>query len=454
LLTANERALNSANSALQRKLVELEAAQRVLEQRNRALMSLEETSRALLSTRTLRELAAQICRNARELGGADRAILYCRCEPGTLDVVAADGWDPSRLPAGVDPAILESGAPGDVAARPYPHWPPGIPYRRPDIEGAELKAGLWVPLVAQGENVGVMVVHSTRRSEFLPSEVTVLEAFAGQAALAVQRTRLVEQLQDKIGALEAAQAGLAAKERLERELELARQVQQSMLPRTFPAFPGYRFAAMNEPAREVGGDLYDVFALDGERFGVVIADVSDKGMAAALYMALSRSLILAEARREASPSAVLQQVNRLLREVGEPDMFVSVFYGVVDAATRRLRYARAGHDRPLLIRAGDVLEFGGRGSLLGVFEPDALYLSEEEVELRSGDRLALYTDGLTDIVSPEGHGYGLQRLMTLMAEHACEAPEAFNEAVFAELRRHCSGGEQFDDMTMLVVDVE
>jgi serine phosphatase RsbU (regulator of sigma subunit) len=193
-----------------------------------------------------------------------------------------------------------------------------------------LKAGLWVPLVAQGENVGVMIVHSTRRDEFTPSEVAVLEAFAGQAALAVQRTRLVEQLQDKIAALEAAQAGLAAKERLERELELARQVQQSMLPRTFPAFPGYRFAAMNEPAREVGGDLYDVFALDGDRFGVVIADVSDKGMAAALYMALSRSLILAEARREASPSAVLQQVNRLLREVGEPEMLVSVFYGVVD----------------------------------------------------------------------------------------------------------------------------
>ena len=300
-------------------------------------------------------------------------------------------WQPtagiaSRLPGYVDPEILETGTPGDATARPYPYWPPGIAYRTPDLEGAALKAGLWAPLVAQGENVGVLVVHSTRRSEFLPAEVAVLEAFAGQAALAVQRTRLIEQLRDKVTALEAAQAGLAAKERLERELELARQVQQSMLPRTFPAFTGYRFAATNAPAREVGGDLYDLFALENQRFGVAIADVSDKGMAAALYMALLRSLLLAEARREASPRLVLQQVNRLLREVGEPEMFVSVFYGVVDTATRRLRYARAGHDRPLLIRAGVMSELGGSGSLLGIFEPDALHLSEEEIALSPGDR--------------------------------------------------------------------
>jgi len=454
LLTAHERAQNTANVELQRKLVELEAAQRVLEQRNRALLLLEETSRALLTTVTLRDLGAQICRNARELARADRAILYCLCDPNSLDVVAADGWDPSRLPQAVDPAALELDATADATARPYHKWPPGIPYRRPDIEGAQLKAGLWVPLVAQGENVGVMVVHSTHRNAFSPSEATVLEAFAGQAALAVQRTRLIEQLQEKIDALEAAQEGLAAKERMERELELARQVQQNMLPRTFPAIPGYRFAARNAPAREVGGDLYDVFSLENGRFGIVIADVSDKGIAAALYMAVARSLILAEARREASPQAVLGHVNRLLREVGDPEMFVTVFYGVIDGATHRLVYARAGHDRPVLIRRGESIELGGRGNPLGIFDPDAFHLTEEETALSHGDRLVLYTDGLTDLITGEGDAFGIERLTALWTGHAHEPTDRFVASVFEALRDCCSVEEQFDDMTMLVVDLE
>jgi sigma-B regulation protein RsbU (phosphoserine phosphatase) len=303
--------------------------------------------------------------------------------------------------------VFDPDAAADPTARPYYQWPPGIVDRGRDIEGVELRAGLWVPLVAQGENVGLMVVHSTRRKAFEVSEMAMLEAFAGHAALAVQRTRLVEELEGKIAELEAAQAELRVKERMEAELALAREVQQSLLPRTFPLLPGFRFAAHNEPARQVGGDFYDVFVLDEGRFGLVVADVSDKGMPAALYMALSRSLLLAEARRpqgasgsEASPALVLAQVNRLLRELAEPDMFVSMFYGVVDVATRRMRYARAGHDRPILLRAGQSVELGGRGALLGVFGPDELLLTEEELALRPGDRLALFTDGLTDAFSP------------------------------------------------------
>lgn len=454
LLTANERALNDANAALQRKLVEFEAAQRVLEQRNRALMSLEDISRALLSTVSLRDLASQICRNACELGGADRAILYCQCEPGIMDVLGASGWGRERLPDCVDASVildLQSGP--SPEARPYHQWPPGIAYRSPDVEGVELRAGLWVPLVAQDENVGALVVHSTRRSEFAPSEAAVLEAFAGQAALAVQRTRLIEQLQEKVSELEAAQAGLAAKERMERELELARQVQQSILPRTFPEMPGYGFAARNEPARRVGGDFYDVINLGDGHFGIVIADVSDKGMAAALYMALSRSLLLAEARRERSPAAVLKQVNRLLRELGEPGMFVSMFYGVTYGPGRHMRYARAGHDRPLLLRGGTVHELGGRGALLGTFEAEELHLTEEDIVLASGDRIVLFTDGLTDAISEAGEVYGLERLKQLAVTNAGLSPDPFCDALFGELHGYCGAAEQFDDMTLLVADV-
>lgn len=204
--------------------------------------------------------------------------------------------------------------------------------------------------------------------------MALLQTFAYQAALALQRAGLIEALRENISQLRAAQAELVKKERMERELELARQVQQSVLPRIFPLMPGYTFAARNEPARQVGGDFYDVILLDAHCFGVVIADVSDKGMPAALYMALTRSLLLAEARRERSPFTVLTNVHRLLLELGEPNMFVTVFYGVVDGPARRLTYARAGHDRPLLLRGGNVQSLGGTGTFLGFPEVDDLHL--------------------------------------------------------------------------------
>jgi len=175
--------------------------------------------------------------------------------------------------------------------------------------------------------------------------------------------------------LEAAQEGLAQKERLEGELELARDVQQAMLPHQFPDVPGYRFAAQYRPARQVGGDFYDVIDLGPDRFGLVVADVSDKGMPAAVYMALTRSLLVAEARRSNSPMAVLYHVNDLLLELGQARMFVTVFYGVVEIATGMLTYARAGHDRPLLLRAGKAYELSGEGIFLGFFPFDALHLS-------------------------------------------------------------------------------
>src|SRR5689334_9682028 len=121
-------------------------------------------------------------------------------------------------------------------------------------------------------------------------------------------------------------------------------------------------------------------------------------MPAALYMALTRSLLYAEARRERSPRAVLLNVNRLLRELGEPHMFVTVFYGVIALCSRRLTYARAGHDYPLLLRDGASMALGGRGTVLGMLEMNDLALSEEQIDLAPGDRLVLYTDGLTDIL--------------------------------------------------------
>jgi sigma-B regulation protein RsbU (phosphoserine phosphatase) len=244
------------------------------------------------------------------------------------------------------------------------------------------------------------------------------------------------------------------KERMERELELAREVQQSVLPRTFPHVSGYTFAARNEPARQVGGDFYDVFSVDEAHVGLVIADVSDKGLPAALYMALTRSLILAEARREPSPHIVLQNVNNLLLELGEGRMYVSVFYGVLDLTSRRLIFTRAGHDRPVLLREGSVDALSGEGTVLGILEQDELHLTEEQLQLQPEDRLVLYTDGLIDVLDSEERFYDLNRLECLLQNNANHAPSAICTAIFEALDAYKGEAEQFDDMTMLVIEVQ
>jgi sigma-B regulation protein RsbU (phosphoserine phosphatase) len=315
------------------------------------------------------------------------------------------------------------------------------------------RAGLFVGLVAQGERVGAMIVQSLNHKRFSPGETAMLQAFANQAALALQRAGLVEDLRSKISELEAAQSELAEKERMAREMELARQVQQSVLPQRFPDIPGYGFAARYEAAHQVGGDFYDVIDLDEERFGVAVADVSDKGMPAALYMALTRSLLLAQARREHSPRQVLVEVNRLLMEVSSSDMFVTVFYGVVDKRARRLVFARAGHDRPFLLRKGSCVDLGGNGTALGVIESARLEIEEHEMELRRGDRLVLFTDGLTDTAAPNLEFFGRPRLSALLRACAHLGSSDLCQVVFETLKTYQSSADQFDDMTMLVVDI-
>jgi len=453
LLTASERALAESRSILERKIIELETANRVLQNRTAELVSLQEIGQALIGSKTLRDLARQVCRQASQLCGADRAIFYFLGDRDNADVLATHGWMPGRVPLRVKALEICDPAAGPAPSL-YNHWPPGVKPRHPDVEGASLKAGLRIPLIAQGQPVGAMIVHTTSHPHFYPGAIALMQTFANQAAIAIQRAGLIENLQEKIVQLEAAQEGLAQKERMVRELELAREVQQAVLPHTFPEIPGYRFAAHNQPARQVGGDFYDVIDLGVGRFGLVVADVSDKGMPAAFYMALTRSLMVAEARRAASPVAVLQNVNELLRELGRARMFVTVFYGIVDGPSRRLTYARAGHDRPLLLRGKDVLELSGDGVFLGFLGSEHLHLTEETLQLNPADRLILYTDGLIDTISPEGNRFDRAGLYALMRDIGHLRADKLCDAVFDTLLDYQGTAEQFDDMTLLVAEIE
>ena len=250
--------------------------------------------------------------------------------------------------------------------------------------------------------------------------------------------------------LQAAQAVLVEKERLERELELAREIQHGFLPEVFPRLPGFDCAAGYRPARQVGGDFYDVIALDEQRVGLVMADVSDKGLAAALFMARTRSLIRAEAQRAASPRTVLLNVNRLLLEMSQSGMFVTVFYGVLDVGSGTLHYARAGHDRPLLIPAvrGSYHILDAEGMALGVL--DGVFLEEAALPMGPGDLLVLYTDGITDASSPAGEFFGLENLQDAVLGTQSADAQGVCDRVLARVDQFQAGAEQFDDMALLV----
>lgn len=450
-LVSSQQTLDKANQALGSRLTELQSAHQVLQRRTAALVSFQAMGQALLSSTDLHDLAHRVCRHVRELCGADRAVFYMLEAGQDAVILAVNGWEATYVGQRVAGTALETEA-SDPS--PYDGWPPGIPQQHADVAGGVLRAGLAVPLIAEQQQLGMLIIHVMSRGRFAQAETALLQTFAHQAALLIQRTRLIDELNAHIARLQAAQAALVERERLAREMELAAEVQRSILPRVYPQVPGLSFAADTQPAREVGGDFYDVFALDATTVGLVIGDVSGKGMAAALYMALTRSLLLAEARRERSPRAALLNVNRLLREVGDPRMFVTVFYGVLDTRSRELTFARAGHDYPLHFRGDDVEQLAGEGLVLGIFDREVERLTEERITLREGDQLVLYTDGLTDVLNGDERRLELPGLITILQAQRHSAPDAFCEATFAALRAFQGDAEQFDDMTIVVVGVD
>ena len=256
--------------------------------------------------------------------------------------------------------------------------------------------------------------------------------------------------------LQAAQAELVEKERLEREMELAAEMQRRLLPALLPEFDDYRFAAFLAPARHVGGDLFDVRPLDSEHVGLLIADVADKGMHAALLMAVTRTLFFQEAQRSLSPVRVVKAVHDGLMGMGGSgedglDAFVTAFYGVLHRPSGRLTYVRAAQDRPLLLRPGQqVAALPGDGRFLGMIEN--LILQEHSIALQPGDFLLLYSDGVTDALDPNGNSYGLDRLKEGYGRAAgANAAEVLSRLV-ADINYWRGAAPAFDDVTMLLVE--
>ena len=239
---------------------------------------------------------------------------------------------------------------------------------------------------------------------------------------------------------------------VEQELGTARSIQHALLPKDLPKLEGWKIAYHYQPAREVGGDFYDFLRLDGSRVGLVIGDVSGKGIAAALVMANTQSVLRAVARRgNIAPGRVLAEANEVLYAYIPAGTFVTCFYGVLDPESGRLVYANAGHDPPYLQRGGNAQELRARGMPLGLM-PGMPY-EEEETVLGAGDDLLFYSDGLVEAHDPEGEMFGFPRLRKLITARGAGSGEELVDFLLAELTRFTGeDSEQEDDITLVTLE--
>lgn len=243
--------------------------------------------------------------------------------------------------------------------------------------------------------------------------------------------------------------------RIESELNLANNIQAHMLPTIFPPYPECEevdlYASM-EPAREVGGDFYDFFMLDDRHLAMVVADVSGKGIPAALFMVITKTLIKNEASMGIDPAGVFTKVNHMLCEGNENNMFVTAWLGILDTETGVLTYANAGHNPPLVKTGGKEFEYlkTRAGFVLGGM--DGIKYRQQELRLDSGDRLFLYTDGVTEADRADGSFYGNDRLQNFLNAHPKDDLEQVLRDLHRDIETFAEGAEQADDITMLIME--
>ena len=259
------------------------------------------------------------------------------------------------------------------------------------------------------------------------------------------------QLQKAYDELKAAQEQLIEKERLERELKVAAEIQLSILPDVLPTHPSFDFGGRILPARQVGGDFYDVFELGDNKLGILIGDVADKGVPSAIFMARAHALIIAEADSVTPPAEVLRKVNNHITRLEKSSQFVTALFGVLDTVTGKLSYARAGHEPPLLLLADGTVERlpYQPGMALGLWENIAL--DEYSFVMPKGSLLVLFTDGMTDCRDPNSQPFGLERLKRAVSKLEDYTAQVACDQLFDTLMYYQQGSRQEDDVTLLAV---
>lgn len=285
------------------------------------------------------------------------------------------------------------------------------------------------------------------------SLVRVLSERLGSTNDATYRdlTEKNRQLQKAYDELKAAQVQLIEKERLERELQVAAQIQLSILPSVLPAPPNFDFGARIDPARQVGGDFYDIFRVGQDKIAVLIGDVADKGVPSAIFMARAHALIAAEAESYDNPSVVLHKANEHITRLEKSTQFVTVLYGILNVESGEFIYARAGHEPPLMLKPDGSVDRlpHGTGMALGLWEN--IVVDEQTIHLPPGSTLVLYTDGMTDCRNPAGEPFGLERIQLSLNTCSDSSAQLVCDHLLQQLKDYQQGSKQDDDVTLVAV---
>jgi len=317
----------------------------------------------------------------------------------------------------------------------------------PRLEGLrhsalELDSVMIGPLIYADQNLGVLAVaNGPMSAPFSASDFVVFQSIVEQSAFALYNAAVYSEAGDK--------------RRIDRDLEVAHDIQRILLPNAAPAIDGFEIAGLNIPASQVSGDYYDYISLAGDRIGIAIADVSGKGIAASLIMAMCRSVLRSVAGSSQSAAAVLHEVNRQVYPDIREDMFISMAYVIAQKGSDELVLARAGHDAPLHFRVSDqsVTRINPPGMALGIDSGSVFnrVTSDFRVRLEAGDCLILYTDGVTEALDVHGLEFGISKLIEAVQASSPNGAPAILSRVTSDLKSFVGGHQQNDDITLIAI---
>ena len=397
-------------------------------------------SQTLSSTLDLGEVLNRVMDEVVAVTRAERGFLMLRAQDGSLAFRAARGIEQQtieepefQISRGIVERVAVEGRPlltSDAQLDP-------LLGERASVRLLGLRAVMCVPLVLKGAIEGVVYVDSRLQSGvFSPGDLELLAGIATSAAIAIDNARLYQVAVEK--------------GRMERELQVAREVQASLIPQQSPQVPGWEFAGWWQPAREVSGDFYDYVPFGDGHSGLVIGDVTDKGMPAALFMAHSRSIVRACAAAASDPLTAVRSANATLCAETTNGMFVTLCLAHLEPSSGRLRYVNAGHNPPLhWDHKNKALRPFGRPGLPLAIDPKAEYV-ERAVDLQPGDLVILYTDGVTDASNGRSELFGLEGLQAVVADHAGASAADLRERLRRAMSDFIGAAAAYDDVTFLI----
>jgi len=350
--------------------------------------------------------------------------------------IARRGFD--TKPSELDPMLtLGKGIVGHVIRTNSSVVVPDITLDPHYIEGRKsTRSEIAVPIVRKGRAVGALNLESDQPSSYGESDLEVLQFFADAAAISIEKAMLHRQLLEK--------------EVVDKQLELARDLQRKLFPSEPPQIPGFDIAGICLPAERIGGDYYDFIDLPGGELGLAVADVSGNGITAAMFMTALRGLLRTNACNTLKPGNIARKINRELPNFTSASHFVSAAYAVLNPTTDELVYVSCGHPPAMVVRGnGSTLCLMHHGPVLGIFQKASF--PTEKVTLMPGDILVLYTDGVIELRGPEGVEFGMNRLADTVQQHRERTAQGIIQAII-QATRQFSGSEGYeDDFTLLVV---